>query len=573
MKMWHHRPTAGVGIATGDGLVVIDLDVKNGTDGIAAWSDWAEAHGVAWTPTTDTLSGGQHIYWRATDEFRNSASKIMNAVDVRGHHGYVIAYGSVPSLEELPELPEPVSKILRGSKPVDEASRSVGSEGVRAAVDAEVFNVTVAPEGMRNDTLNTAAYNLGQLVGPHLTREDAWERLYEAAHENDMDDEDDMVLGTLESGLDAGMANPRDTTTETSKSPSTFDAEVEQEARKLRIREAARNLVVRERLGEQAIAKPISLTDFLAVEDDEATYRVDGLWPTNGRVLLAANNKAGKTTLTGNLVRSLVDGDPFLGQFTVQRASRVVLLDNELAPNMIRRWLRDQSIGTTDAVEVVSLRGQLSTFNLLDPVVRTLWARSLRSADVLIFDCLRPVLDALGLSEDKEAGRFLEALDELIAEAGIKELVVVHHMGHSNERARGDSRILDWPDAVWKLVREDPDCETSPRYMSAYGRDVEMRETQLLFDSTNRHLTLGDGNRHEAQSASLEISVEAYVTSNEGCTKADVENAVVGKNDAIRAAVKTLVARNVLRIASQAGSRAHCLYLQQAGGDFDVVTD
>ena len=57
--------------------------------------------------------------------------------------------------------------------------------------------------------------------------------------------------------------------------------------------------------------------------DEDATYRVTGLWPTGGRVVLSAQHKAGKTRLTGNLIRSLVDGDLFLGAFTVAPAERV----------------------------------------------------------------------------------------------------------------------------------------------------------------------------------------------------------------------------------------------------------
>lgn len=108
---------------------------------------------------------------------------------------------------------------------------------------------------------------------------------------------------------------------------------------------------------------------------------------------------------------------------------------------------------------------------------------------MLIFDCLRPALDALPLSEDKEAGRFLEFLDELAAEACIGELLTIHHMGHVGERSRGDSRILDWPDAVWKLVKDAEDDSTGPasvlRYLSAYGRDVDVSD--LPFDESHLH--------------------------------------------------------------------------------------
>ena len=52
----------------------------------------------------------------------------------------------------------------------------------------------------------------------------------------------------------------------------------------------------------------VRLDEFLATPDEALAYRVDQLWPAGGRVILAAAWKAGKTTLLGNLIRSLVDG-------------------------------------------------------------------------------------------------------------------------------------------------------------------------------------------------------------------------------------------------------------------------
>ena len=51
-------------------------------------------------------------------------------------------------------------------------------------------------------------------------------------------------------------------------------------------------------------------------------YRIEGIAPTNGRALLVAQYKAGKTTLVGNLIRALADGEPFLGHFDVTRPAQ-----------------------------------------------------------------------------------------------------------------------------------------------------------------------------------------------------------------------------------------------------------
>jgi hypothetical protein len=272
------------------------------------------------------------------------------------------------------------------------------------------------------------------------------------------------------------------------------DREVQAEVRRLRARGDAARAYAREQRGDHATPPVITLgNEFLAQPDPATTYRIDRLWPTGGRVLLAAQYKAGKTTMMGNLIRSLVDAQPFLDHYHINRqARRVTLIDNELDPHMIRRWLREQHITRTDAFAVLPLRGHLSTFDLLDPHTRSHWATQLRDlgTDIVILDCLRPIMDALGLDENREAGRLLTAIDELLGEAQVAEAVIVHHMGHTGERSRGDSRLRDWPDVEWRLMREDLDDPASPRYFAAFGRDVDIPET--------RHLTAATGSRKDA---------------------------------------------------------------------------
>lgn len=280
------------------------------------------------------------------------------------------------------------------------------------------------------------------------------------------------------------------------------DREVQTEAKKLRARKEAARLVEREQRGAHAIPPPIFTgTDFLAQPESPATYRLDQLWPTGGRILLAAQYKAGKSTMVGNVIRSLVDAEPFLDHYTVTRqARRVTLIDNELDRDMLRRWLREQGIQRAEGFGILALRGHLSTFDILDPATRTYWAGALRDlgTEICIIDCLRPILDAFGLDENREAGRLLTAIDELLGEAGVPEALIVHHMGHTGERSRGDSRLRDWPDVEWRLVRQDPDDPASPRYFSAFGRDVDVPETSLIYDPDRRRLIQASGDRRQA---------------------------------------------------------------------------
>jgi hypothetical protein len=262
----------------------------------------------------------------------------------------------------------------------------------------------------------------------------------------------------------------------------------------------------------QAVAPPVkNLPALLAEPDIPTRFLIDDVAPNDSRIILSAQYKAGKTIIVGNLLRALADVDPFLGRFQVNSvSSRIVLIDDELSENMLRRWLRDQQIVNTDAVvDVVSLRGRVSAFNLLDDRRRAEWATRLRDlrCSYLIVDCLRPVLDTLGLDEKHETGRFLVQFDALLGDADVTDALLVHHMGHEHERARGDSRLEDWPDGIWRMVREDHDDPNSPRYFSAVGRDINVPEGRLSYDSVTRRLTYADGSRHDAKTEAAKLAV------------------------------------------------------------------
>jgi hypothetical protein len=316
-----------------------------------------------------------------------------------------------------------------------------------------------------------------------------------------------------------------------------FRRSVDAEAHRLRVRAEAERIVRLECAGALgALPEPalVPLQDFLAVEDDPRRYRIQDLWPVAGRVILAAPYKAGKTTLRDNLIRSLADGEPFLNRFMVHPPEgSIVLIDNELSERMLRDWLRKQGIVHLERISVMSLRGRLSTFDILDPEIRARWAGRLRAvgASVVVFDCLRAVLDALGLDEAREAGRFLVAFDALLTEADVAEGLIVHHAGHGSERSRGDSRLRDWPDCEWRLVREKAEDETEPqpdarRFLSAYGRDVDVPEGLLEYDKPTRRLRFAGGTRKESAADKLIPELLDYLSGDPGATGRQIENAL-----------------------------------------------
>jgi hypothetical protein len=88
---WREWPDTNIGIATGNGLVVLDIDPPHGGDDSLA--DIEAKHGkLPNTVECLTGGGGRHLYFKAPDvELRNSVGKLGRGLDTRTDGGYVVA--------------------------------------------------------------------------------------------------------------------------------------------------------------------------------------------------------------------------------------------------------------------------------------------------------------------------------------------------------------------------------------------------------------------------------------------------------------------------------------------------
>ncbi|OHU77465.1 AAA family ATPase [Mycobacteroides chelonae] len=325
-------------------------------------------------------------------------------------------------------------------------------------------------------------------------------------------------------------------------------AAIRQDRRK-QVDSMARAIAVEREGGNTELPPVTSLRDLLAEKDDDDEFRIANVWPGGGaKVLCVAQAGGGKTTLSGNLMRSLADGDSFLDVFQVsQRAERIVIIDNEMTKGMLRGWLRRQGVRNVGAVaDVVTLRGQAGLFDMGNDRLRSLWTRRLADlgCDFVVFDCLKPVLEAMGLDENRETGRFLYPFTEMLAEAGVNDVLVHHHMGHANERARGDSSMLGWSDANWKIVVQANEVTGDKlRYFctdKVRGAEREVKEGLLTYAHSTGHLTYAGGDRVAAKKEAtvdqrieriLEVLADSHADGTEVMNKSAIRKAVGGKTE------------------------------------------
>jgi hypothetical protein len=162
----------GYGIGCGRGnepLLGVDLDRKNGVDGVDSLQALAEEYGFTVPETTvvATPSGGLHLWFTgpAGAPVRNSAGKLGAGIDVRGYGGYLVGPGSwTPKgvyrfAERRPtaELPDALLALMLPPPPVRRVPVYLPAPRRGAALVGLVKFVLEAPEGQLNNRLYWAA--------------------------------------------------------------------------------------------------------------------------------------------------------------------------------------------------------------------------------------------------------------------------------------------------------------------------------------------------------------------------------------------------------------------------------
>jgi putative DNA primase/helicase len=159
---WTKYPQANIAIATGHTVFVVDCDKKKGVDGtrelLAMARDWGDPQCMR-TAAVDTGGGGSHFYFSMEDHIHvpNRQGLLVAGkelpIDVRGHHGYVVAppsthitgqrYDWVRDLACLRPAPPQLLSLVTG--PAPETSRDgTAKRGPGRVRPHEVANIQTA---------------------------------------------------------------------------------------------------------------------------------------------------------------------------------------------------------------------------------------------------------------------------------------------------------------------------------------------------------------------------------------------------------------------------------------------
>jgi putative DNA primase/helicase len=214
---------------TTSGIFVLDVD---GDVGKASLKTLQAKHGHLPKTVTVKTGRGRHYYFQCDGaRVSNSAGKLAANIDVRGKGGYVVGAGSIHqsgftyrfveglglgeievarapkwllslvttkavASYEVEPLTVPAEKLARAKTYADGALR------------LELERLGKSPQHQRNDTLNLAAFKLGQFL-PYgiLDGEKVRADLAQVARKIGLDDSE--IQPTIASGLNAGSQAPR----------------------------------------------------------------------------------------------------------------------------------------------------------------------------------------------------------------------------------------------------------------------------------------------------------------------------------------------------------------------------
>lgn len=329
------------------------------------------------------------------------------------------------SMSALPELPAEVAAALRPELPaarerpiarssLARGAADLGSSYGEAALDAEAIKVASAPQGQRNDTLNSAAFSLAQLVaGGELQEGHVRSTLFDAAIDAGL--ERGEILATLDSALGAGAQKPRgapepDARREHRRRPFEQDSQTPPSIRLLNFRE------------------------YRSQHRSTASYLIKGLIRQGTVIAVGARPGGGKTAFVTWLSQVLDKGQPFLGRETVETV--VAYIAAEDADDVVSRLqaLDAEGVLVVQSDEGIPLTRPERAKVMMQEIVLAARRRCPDRPVLVVLDTFRAALGGHSVLEDKFASPALNALREL-AEAEGATIAILHHTNRENNMA------------------------------------------------------------------------------------------------------------------------------------------
>ncbi len=176
-RWWKRWPHAEIGWAVAPGVVVVDLDEKDGKHGLTDFfkRECIRADDVE-TPIAVTRSGGRHLVFDDCGRSYSNAAEVINGtgIDLRvAGAGYIVLPRAGNGRRWIKPLRTPLAPapswlpVKSSGRPAGEARPYTGEASPDAldALEDACEEIMAARPGARNAAINCGAYHVGRRIG------------------------------------------------------------------------------------------------------------------------------------------------------------------------------------------------------------------------------------------------------------------------------------------------------------------------------------------------------------------------------------------------------------------------
>lgn len=405
IKKWFSNTDYNVGVRTGNGLMVIDVDNKNGKNGKESIRPYLQKFPK--TLVVKTPNNGWHLYYYVDREIANAVN-IYDGVDIRGEHGYVVGVGSktedgvytIGSNYPIAHANEAVYEFLKQSKQAKEKK-----------IDLSVVNNQIL-EGNRNDAMFKLAT---ALKGKGMSHNAILLAVKEENHTKCVPPLDEKEIETICNSVERQFEKREKQNYHPDDELSTYLKSVDE------------------------------------IEAKELEWIVEDLIPKNQVTIFAGDGGVGKTSVWVHIVAKLSKGEPlFFEKETNRKPMKIIYFSGEDPTSVILKKKildNDGNIKNIRTIDVDDERLQRIRFDtrFLKNVIQD------NRPDIVVFDPLQSFLpEHTNMSARNQMRDAMNHLLYLARHYEVTFLVMVHTNKKSN--VSGRERAADSAD-IWDISR------------------------------------------------------------------------------------------------------------------------
>lgn len=418
--IWTQHPNANIGIATGDGLTVIDVDTitAHGVDGENSMLVYQVDYGfINETLEVTTPTGGKHYYYLTDNEYSNKAS-ILPGFDVRGLGGYVVGPGSTinGTLYEAKQLTEPqranseVLQLLGACKKRETSTDPFGAL-------EKGYSETLIPQGSRTDYL---IKQCAQLCDGTKTLE-TMKKMIQVINEDNLE----IPLTDKELEMEVFPSLERFKKHEVKK----VDPETSIDPNKINL---------------------VSVSD---IEKEYVEWLVPGYIPKGNITIIGGDGGLGKTSLWCNIASAISKGTPCVLQESndvLYPQGEVIYFSGEDDTARVLRARLEQNGANLDNIKTLQIDDDAFTSlsiggALIEGIIEA------RRPMLVIFDPIQQFIKNADMSKRNDMRQTMTNLTKLGTKYGTTFILVMH----TNKRDKIGSfrdKLSDSAD-LWDIVR------------------------------------------------------------------------------------------------------------------------